>query len=76
MRVELEVDWKGSPVQRKRTAKITRRDPPYSRAERKLWYIAMSQHIDELIDTGQADSLAEVARMCCVSRARISQLFD
>ena len=74
MKVEMKVNWDAAPrTQNRQTAKPL--EPPRSRAERRLWYIALSHHIDQMIDTGQAESLAGVARMCCVSRARISQLF-
>jgi len=75
LRVELEVD-------------LGRRDKPASqhdkadkadnrrldREERRLRQLALAYHIDHLIVSGQVDSLAEVARTCGVSRARVSQL--
>ena len=73
MRIELEAQWPGSP-ERSRTE--TETIPPTKRPLRRLWYIALTRHIDHLIETGEVASLAEVARMCCVSRARITQLSD
>ncbi len=78
MKIEMTVDWNALPDEPQPEPKPYTRYPkiPTSRADRRLWYIALSRHIDEMIDTGQTDSLADIARMCCVSRARISQLFD
>ena len=44
------------------------------REERRLRQLALAQHIDHLVVSGQVESLADVARMCGVSRARVSQL--
>lgn len=37
---------------------------------------ALAHCINELIHSGQVESLADVARMCGVSRARVSQIVD
>ncbi len=78
MKVEMTVDWNSLPNEPGADPKPRKRYPtiPTSRAERRLYFIALARHIEELVQTGQADSLAAIARMCCVSRARISQLFD
>ena len=75
MKVEMTVDWDNQPNNRKQQTNAQPAEPPRSLAERRLWYIALGRHIDDMIDTGQADSLADIARMCCVSRARVSQIF-
>lgn len=43
------------------------------RTARKARNLALAYWIDELIRSGQVESLAAVARMCGVSRARVSK---
>ena len=60
--------------------KITPKPPPGSKAERlrqeraarKARNLALAYYIDELIRSGEVRDLAAVARMCEVSRARVS----
>ena len=75
MRVELEVDLRRRdrqppPSGHADNAEKLRLD----REERRLRQLALAQHIDYLVVTGRVDSLADVARMCGVSRARVSQV--
>jgi hypothetical protein len=77
VKVEMTVDWndlpneeRPGPIPHKRYPKI-----PTSRADRRLYFIALARHIEEAVDSGQFDSLAAAARACRVSRARVSQLF-
>jgi hypothetical protein len=44
------------------------------RAARKARNLALAYHIDSLIRSGEVENLAAVARMCGVSRARVSQV--
>lgn len=44
------------------------------RAARKARNLALAYYIDSLIRSGEVADLAEVARMCGVSRARVSAL--
>ena len=60
--------------------KITPKPPPGSKAERlrqeraarKARNLALAYYIDELVRSGEVADLAAAARMCGVSRARIS----
>ena len=78
MRMELEVDLRPA---RPETAAVEtpeakaekrRRD----RKERRLRRIALAQVIEAKIADGEFADLADVARRCGVSRARVSQLID
>jgi hypothetical protein len=51
-------------------------EPPPSRHDRHLRNLALALHIQELIASGRIKNQAEVARLCEVSRARISQVMD
>ena len=44
------------------------------RAARKARNLALAYYIDSLIRSGEVKDLAAVARMCGVSRARVSQI--
>lgn len=44
------------------------------RAARRARNLALAYHIDHLIRSGQVADLAGVARMCGVSRARVSKI--
>ena len=76
MKVEMTVDWNSLPKEDRADSKPHRRYPkiPTSRAERRLYFIALARHIEEAVDSGQFESLAQVARACKVSRARVSQI--
>ena len=76
MKVEMKVDWNALPKEPRPDPKPYTRYPklPTSRAERRLYFIALARHIEEAVDSGEYESLAEIARRCRVSRARISQL--
>jgi len=78
MRIEMKVDWEGlaKPKAKEGQPIGPSLEPPRSRVERRLWYIAVGQEIKHGIAHGQFDSLAHAARECRVSRARICQLFD
>ena len=73
MRVEVTVDWAESPKRKRAEAEPELSSIPRSRAESRLYFIALGQHIEEAVQRGEFASLAEVARACGVSRARISQ---
>ena len=75
MRVKIEVDLRGRVRRLQSSDKANRATVRrMDREERRLRQIALAQHIDHLIVTGQVGSLAEIARMCGVSRARVSRL--
>ena len=76
MKVEMTVDWNELPNEERPDPKPRRRYPkiPSSRADRRLYFIALARHIEEAVDSGQFESLAAVARACRVSRARVSQV--
>ena len=78
MRVEMKVDWEGlaMPKAKKPQSKAPTLDPPRSRAERRLWYIAVGREIEAGVACGRFSSYADVSRACRVSRARVSQLFS
>jgi len=73
----MKVDWKRLPKDPRKIPEpmSAKQESPLPQLDRKLWYIALGRHIDDQIRIGQVESLAQVARMCGVSRARISQLF-
>ena len=76
MKVEMTVDWNELPNEERPDPKPYRRYPkiPTSRADRRLYFIALARHIEEAVDSGQFESLAAAARACRVSRARVSQI--
>ena len=76
MKVEMTVDWNALPNEERFDSKPSKRHPaiPTSRAERRLYFIALGRHIEDAVDSGQFESLAAVARACRVSRARVSQI--
>ena len=76
MKVEMKVDWNALPKEPRPAPKPRIRYPeiPRSRAERRLYFIALAQHIEEAVDSGEFESMATVARACKVSRARVSQV--
>jgi hypothetical protein len=76
VKVEMTVDWGALAKEPRPDPKPHRRYPkiPTSRTERRLYFIALARHIEEAVGSGEYESLAEVARACRVSRARVSQL--
>ena len=76
MKVEMTVDWGALSKEPRPAPRLGVRYPkiPTSRTERRLYFIALARHIEDQIKTGQADSLVQIAKLCCVSRARVSQL--
>ena len=78
MKVEMTVDWNSLPNEERSDPKPYRRYPkiPTSRADRRLYFIALARHIEDLVDSGKFESLAAVARACRVSRARVSQIIN
>jgi len=74
LRVELEVDLRRRdrpPQPRDGSDKVEKLR--LDREERRLRQLALAQHIDHLVVSGQVDSLAEIAKLCGVSRARVSR---
>ena len=76
MKVEMTVDWNSFPNESRPDSKPPKRHPasPTSRSDRRLYFIALARHIEEVVDSGEFESLAAVARACRVSRARVSQI--
>ena len=80
MRIEMTVDL--VPKARRRQARKRKAQKhliPRTR-DRQLRWLALALHIEALVMSGQVKSYAEIARMCGVSRARVSivlrQLWD
>ena len=78
MKVEMTVDWSSHPNEDRADPKPPKRHPalPASRADRRLYLMALARHIEEAVDSGEFESLAAVARACRVSRARVSQIME
>ena len=77
MRIELDVDLSQRAEPPLASDDATRAGQRRSaREERRLRRIALAQHIDRLVQTGQVESYAEVARVCGVSRAAVSKVVD
>ena len=76
MKVEMKVDWAELPKEprKKPERAFEGPEPPRSRVERRLWYIAVAREIEAGVRSGRFGSFAAAARSCRVSRARISQL--
>ena len=74
MKVDLKVDWNASPPNHNRQTTAEPLGPPRSRADRRLWYIAVSREIEAEIASGRFSSYADAALQCRVSRARVSQM--
>jgi len=76
MKVEMKVDWAGLAKPKAKKPKPTgpTLEPPRSRTERRLWYIAVGREIEAGVSSGRFGTLAEASRACGVSRARVSQL--
>lgn len=47
-----------------------------NRAARKARNLALAHYIDALVRSGEVADLADVARMCGVSRARVSKIME
>lgn len=80
MSQELRVEFKMS-VAGRRPAPKPKVDPAtrtelrrVDRAARKARNLALAFYIDELVRSGEVADLAAVARMCGVSRARVSKV--
>ena len=77
MRIELDVDLNRcrdpAPATDKAAGAEQRRS---AREDRRLRRIALAQHIDHLVQTGQVESHADIARMCGVSRAAVTKVVD
>jgi hypothetical protein len=76
MKVEMKADWADLPKKAKPQTSDRHQEPPRSRAERKLWYIAVGREIETDVDSGRFSSLADAARACQVSKSRVSQLVE
>ena len=76
MKVEMKVDWDrlAKPKARRVKSAGPVLEPPRSRAERRLWYIAVGREIEAGVGSGRFASYADAARRCGVSRARVSQM--
>ena len=74
MRVEVAVDWSQKPERPRQDNPSNDLSPPRSRAERRLWYIAIAREIEAGVRAGRFGSYADAARRCRVSRARLSVL--
>ncbi len=76
MKLEMKVDWEELPQEPRKKPEPSPQypEPPRSRAERRLWYIAVGCEIEARILDGRFASLADAARRCGVSRARVSQI--
>jgi predicted DNA-binding protein (UPF0251 family) len=75
VKIEMKVDWDKVKKPRKRMSKPNVHPGiPTSRSERRLWYIAIAREIEARIHDGRFISMAEAAKLCGVSRARVSQL--
>ena len=75
MRIELDIDLKAERRARRDEPSPEPSPPnPVARTARLLRRIALAQHIDHLVQTGQVASYAEIARMCGVSRAAVSRV--
>lgn len=72
MRVEMGVEFRSERRAREAEAQEPS-DHEISRSrDRQLYWLALAMHIEELVLSGQVKSYAEIARMCDVSRARVS----
>jgi len=76
MKVEMKVDWDRLAKHKAKKVKPTgpALEPPRSRAERRLWYIALGREIGVGVASSRFASYADAARRCGVSRARVSHL--
>jgi len=77
MKVQMKVDWDrlAKPKAKKPKQAGPGLEPPRSRAERRLWYIAVGREIEAGVATGRFADMADASRACEVSRARVSQMY-
>lgn len=73
MKVEMKVDWGALPKEPRveREPRVAGPEIPRSRAERRLWYIAVAREIESMVGDGRLASMADAANRCGVSRARV-----
>lgn len=78
MKVEMMVDWAEAAAPRTQNHQTTAEPayPPRSRADRRLWYIAVGREIEAGMRSGRFTAYADIARQCRVSRARIAQVLN
>jgi len=74
VRVEVKVDWGEGAGKPHQDNDLNDLEPPRSRADRRLWYIAVAREIEAGIESGRFASYADAARRCGVSRARVSRV--
>jgi hypothetical protein len=74
VKVEMKVDWANQVTTRRPQTTARHTESPRSRAERRLWYIAVSREIEAGVASGRFSSQADAARACKVSSARVSQV--
>ncbi len=74
VRVEVRVDWGREAGKPRQDNPLNDLAPPRSRAERRLWYVAVGREIEARVASGEFASYADAARRCGVSRPQISQL--
>ena len=74
LRVEFRVEWGNKRPEPKPEPGAKAERQRVDRAARRARNLALAYWIDHLIRTGQAADLAAVARMCGVSRARVTKV--
>ena len=76
MKIEMKVDWErlAKPKAKKPKSTGPALEPPRSRTERRLWYIAVGREVEAGVSSGRFASYADASRRCGVSRARVSLL--
>lgn len=74
LRVEFKVQLAGRRPEPKAAPGAKRERQRQDRASRRARNLALAHYIDHLIRSGEVADLAAVARMCGVSRARISKI--
>ena len=74
LRVEFKVQMAGRRPEPKAAPGAKRERQRQDRASRRARNLALAYWIDHLVRAGQVADLAAVARMCGVSRARVSIL--
>lgn len=76
LRVEFSVQLAGRRPAPKAAPGAKRERQRVDRSARRARNLALARWIDGLIRRGEVADLAEVARMCGVSRARVSKIVD
>lgn len=76
LRVEFSVQLAGRRPAPKAAPGAKRERQREDRAARKARNLALAYWIDGLIRSGEVDDLSAVARMCGVSRARVSKVIS